>query len=430
MFEPRFAPVVQRFADRGMRDVTGAVREQLALSAIVEHLHPQSRIAIAVGSRGIANLAEVVRTTVSYFNERGHKPFIVPAMGSHGGGTAKGQIDILAKYGITEANSGCAIESSIETVSLGRTPEGLDTYFDRHAFASDGVFLINRVKWHTTFDAPIESGLMKMAAIGLGKVAGATAYHQHAVRTDLGHVIRSVGRHVLASGKIIGGLALLEDAYHQTAKLAVIPATSMEREEEQLLALTRSWMARILFDEVDILIVDEIGKQISGAGMDSKVINRHPYGAVNAWPWAPRIRRIYVRDLSPLSYGNAIGLGMADLISERLYNTINWTATKVNALAASNLNVIKTPIRAANDREALDILSKAVGKSDPALVTCVRIRNTLELINLQVSENLVAAARAHPDMDVLGPAEPATFDDEGNLKQNWIAEQELEQIGA
>jgi hypothetical protein len=300
-------------------------------------------------------------------------------------------------------------------VTLGTTPEGIETYFDRNAFESDGVFLVNRVKWHTTFDAPIESGLLKMAAIGLGKLQGATNYHRHAVRLGLGEAIRSAGRHVLASGKIIGGLAVLEDAHHDTAKVEAVTAARLEQEEEHLLALTRSWMARILFDEVDILIVEEIGKHISGVGMDSKVVNRHPWGGVNPWPWAPRILRIYVRDLSPLSYGNAVGIGMADMISERVHEKIDWKVTKVNALAASNLFAVRTPLRAQTDREALEVLSKAVGRSDASEVTCVWVRNTLELSHLVATENLLPAVRGRNDIEAIGAPCDWEFDGDGNL---------------
>ncbi len=415
VFVPRFVPITQRFPERALPDVTHAVGDALAESQLETRLPAGARIAVAVGSRGVANLAEVVRATVKYFQERGYRPFIVPAMGSHGGGTAAGQIEVLAKYGVTEAASGCPMESSIETVSLGHTPEGMECYFDQNAYRSDGVFLINRVKWHTTFEAPIESGLLKMAAIGLGKVKGATAYHQHAVRSDLGTVIRAIGRHVLASGKILGGLALLEDAHHKTAKVVVVPSERLEQEEEQLLQLVRSWAPRILFPNIDILIVDEIGKQFSGAGMDSKIVNRHPYGAPNPWPWAPRIIRIYLRSLSPLSYGNSIGLGMADLISERLYGSIDWNVTKVNAFAASNFPVVRTPMRAANDREALDILSKAVGRIDPAEVTCVRIQNTLELTHLHATENLLNGSSLPAGVEIAGAAATAEFDSDGNL---------------
>ncbi len=412
---PRLVPVVQHFPSRKLSDVYAAVREELSASQTGVVLPPGARIAIGSGSRGVSNVSTIVRATVAHFREIGMQPFVIPAMGSHGGATAQGQIDVLAHYGVTEELVGCPIVSSLDVVTLGTTADGIETYIDRKGFESDGVFLINRVKWHTTFDAPIESGLLKMAAIGLGKLQGATNYHRHAVRLGLGEAIRSAGRHVLASGKVLGGLAVLEDAHHDTAKVTAVPAARLEQEEEQLLALTRSWMARILFDEVDILMVEEMGKHISGVGMDSKVINRHPWGGVNPWPWAPRILRVYVRDLSPLSYGNAVGIGLADMISERVYEKIDWTSTKVNAMAASNLFAVKTPLRAANDMEALELLSKTVGRAESSEVTCVWIRNTLELSQIVVTENLLPAMRGRSDMEVAGPACEWEYDGAGNL---------------
>jgi hypothetical protein len=414
---PRMVPALQRFPSRALPSVARAVREELAAAQVGAHLPQGARIAVGAGSRGVANLADIVSATVRHFQESGFAPFIVPAMGSHGGGTGPGQIDVLAHYGVTESAMGCPVLSSIETVGMGNTAEGIETFLDRNAFESDGVFLINRVKWHTSFEAPIESGLMKMAAIGLGKVEGATNYHRHGVRLGLGQVVRSVGRHILASGKILGGLGVVEDAHHQTAKVAALKAADLEQAEEQLLTLARSWMARILFDEVDVLIIDEVGKHISGTGMDSKVINRHPYGQVNPWPWAPRILRIHVRDISPLSYGNAVGIGMADTISECLYRKIDWHSTKVNALAASNLSVIRTPLRVANDQEGVQTLAGAVGRSNPESVTFVRIRNTLELSNITVSENLLHACENQPceNIEATGTPSPLTFDADGNF---------------
>ncbi|MEP6536338.1 MAG: hypothetical protein ABJF23_13515 [Bryobacteraceae bacterium] len=412
---PRLLPVLQQFPSRKLADVYAAVREELSSTGTGSGLAPGSRVAIGAGSRGISNISTIVRATAAHFLELGLKPFVVPAMGSHGGATAQGQLDVLAHYGITEDTVGCPIVSSLDVVPLGTTAEGVETYIDRHAFESEGAFLVNRVKWHTTFDAPVESGLLKMASIGLGKLQGATNYHRHGVRIGLGEAIRSGGRHVLASGKILGGLALLEDAHHDTAKVVALTAGRLEQEEERLLALTRSWMARILFEEVDILIVEEIGKHISGVGMDSKVVNRHPWGGVNPWPWAPRIIRIYARELSPLSYGNAVGIGLTDMISERLFEKIDWQVTKVNAMAASNLSAVKTPLRAATDREAMEVLTKTVGRADSSNVTFVWIRNTLELSNIVVSENLLPFMQSRKDMEVTGPAAEWEFDNAGNL---------------
>jgi hypothetical protein len=286
-------------------------------------------------------------------------------------------------------------------VELGRTTGGIDVVFDRAAWEADAVFFVNRVKWHTTFEAPVESGLMKMAAIGIGKLRGAGTYHAHIVRRGFYEVILEVGRHVLATGKVLGGLAILEDAHHATAQVTALPADEIEHEEPKLLAQVKSWMPKLLFPEIDILIVDEMGKHVSGVGMDSKVINRHPYGAVNPWDWLPKILRVYVRGVK---HGNANGLGMADMISEEAYAAIDWNATRVNGLTANNLASIRTPLRARNDKEAMQILSSSVGRLDPAAVTCVRIRNTLELTNIWASENLLSrppegvepAASEHP----------------------------------
>src|SRR5581483_6374278 len=307
---------------------------QLSLASFASRLKPGSRVAIGIGSRGIANVATIARATVEYWKAEGMRPFIFPAMGSHGAATAEGQADVLAHYGIIEATMGCPVISSLEVVSLGKTPEGIQTYMDRNAYESDGVMLLGRVKWHTDFAGKIESGLFKMMAIGLGKFAGAQHYHTYAYKIGLEQVIRSIGRQVLASGKILGGLAILEDAHHNTAKLDAVPVEIMEQREEENLALVKSWMGKIPMD-LDILILDEIGKNISGAGMDTKVVNRSVHGAYNPWPDAPKIERIFVRDLSDLSYNNAVGLGMADVVTDRLVNRIDWVPTHINSLTAS-----------------------------------------------------------------------------------------------
>lgn len=409
----KLVPVRQHFPSRALADVGQSVVHELADSEFAAGLKPGMRVAVSAGSRGITNLAEITRAAVSFLRGRGCEPFIFPAMGSHGGGTAEGQRDVLAKYGVTESAMGCPIVSSLETVGLGHTPEGIEVRVDRAAWESDAVLLINRVKWHTTFDAAIESGLMKMAAIGVGKLHGAQEYHRNIVRMGFEAVIRSVALHVLATGKIAGGLAILEDAHHQTSAVRAVAAQRIEEVEAELLAEAKAGMPRLLFPEIDILIVDEIGKHISGVGMDSKVINRHPYGAVNPWSYLPRILRVYVRELSPKSYGNANGLGMADMISERLYDAVNWETTKVNALTACNLPSIRTPLRARSDAEALRILGAAVGRREISEVTCVWIRNTLELTHILATENLLAGA---PDgVKAEGTPQAWEFDGAGNL---------------
>jgi hypothetical protein len=411
---PRMLLVRQNFPDRRIGEIAGEVRRQLQMSGFAERLRPGARVAIGVGSRGIANLAAMVRSTVDYWKAAGMQPFIFPAMGSHGAATAEGQADVLAHYGIVPTAMGCPVVSSLEVVPLGATPEGIQTYMDRSAYQSDGVLLVSRVKWHTDFAGKIESGLFKMMAIGLGKFAGAQRYHTYAYKLGLEQVIRSVGREVLKSGKILGGLAILEDARHHTARLEAVPIARMEQREEELLALVKSWMGRLPAD-LDLLIIDEIGKNISGAGMDTKVVNRSVQGAYNPWPDTPRIERIFVRNLSDLSYNNAVGVGMADIVTDRLVDRIDWVPTRINSLTASTPSAIRTPVHFPTDRECLEAISTTVGKLDLADVTLGWIRNTMELATLAVTENLRPQLERNPLIEFLGPARELPFDSSGNL---------------
>src|SRR4051794_21941008 len=308
---PRLLVVRQKFVDRRIPDLAAEVRKQLSGSGFASRLKPGARVAIGVGSRGIHNIATIVRHVVGFWKDAGMQPFIFPAMGSHGAASAEGQADVLAHYGITASAVGCPVISQLEVVSLGKTADGIEAFMDKLAYDSDGVMLVGRVKWHTDFAGKIESGLFKMMAIGLGKFAGAQRYHSYAYTLGLEHVIRSVGRQVLKSGKILGGLAILEDAYHNTGKLDAVPVEEMMQREEENLALVKTWMARIPFD-LDVLVMDEIGKNISGAGMDTKVANRGVQGEYNPWPGVPKFQRIFVRNLSEKTYNSAVGLGMAD----------------------------------------------------------------------------------------------------------------------
>jgi hypothetical protein len=306
------------------------------------------------------------------------------------------------------------VRSSLDVVPLGKTPQGIQTYMDRNAYESDGVLPVGRVKWHTDFMGKIESGLFKMIAIGLGKFAGAQHYHTYAYKLGLENTIRAIGRTVLASGKILGGLAILEDANHNTAKLEAVPVEGMERREEELLALAKSWMGRIPMD-LDILVLNEIGKNVSGAGMDSKVVNRSVLGDYNPWPDTPRIERIFVRDLSDLTYNNAVGIGMADITTDRLVNRIDWVPTRVNSLTASTPSAIRTPVHLPTDRECLEAIAPTVGKFDMREVTIGWIRNTLELSQLAMSENLRPAIERNPMLEIVSDAHEIEFDSAGNL---------------
>jgi hypothetical protein len=419
---PRLILVRQKFPDRRIPDVAAEVHKQLSGSAFAARLKPGSHIAIGVGSRGIHCIATIVRNVVRFWKDQGMKPFIFPAMGSHGAASAAGQADVLGHYGITEAAMGCPVVSQLEVVSLGKTEDGIEAFMDKVAYESDGVMLVGRVKWHTDFAGKIESGLFKMMAIGLGKFAGAQRYHAYAYRLGLEHVIRSIGRQVLKSGKILGGLAILEDAYHNTGKLDAVPVEAMEQREEDNLALVKTWMGKVPMD-LDVLVMDEIGKNISGAGMDTKVANRGVMGEYNPWPDTPKFQRIFVRNLSELTYNSAVGLGMADVVTDRLVNRIDWQPTLINSLTANTPAAIRTPIHFATDRECLERIAPTVGKLDLSEVTYGWIRNTMELGRLALSENLRGAIESNPLLEVEATMD-VEFDGENNLISPFLPVEE------
>jgi hypothetical protein len=413
MLPSRLLLVRQAYPALGLGDVPGEARARLEQSGFAARLRPGARVAIGVGSRGIANIAVIVRSAVQYWLDHGMAPFIFPSMGSHGAATPQGQADVLAHFGITEHTMGCPIVSRLEVVSLGRTEDGIEAFMDAAAHQADAVMIVARVKWHTTFSGRIESGLMKMAAIGLGKFAGAQKYHAQAQRLGLEHVIRTVGRRVLQSGKMIGGLAILEDAHHNTAALDVVPADCMEQREEEHLALVKSWMPKLPCG-VDVLIVDEMGKNISGTGMDAKIVNRGPDNECNPWPGFPSVRRIFVRDLHPQSYGNALGIGMADVTTDRLARRIDWEPTRVNALSSGLPGRIRLPAHFPSDRECLQWIAGTTGRLDLADVTFGWIRNTLELDRVAISPNLREQIDGQGHVAIDGELE-VTWNDSGDL---------------
>lgn len=420
---PNFLPVKQHFPDLRLKDIRGAVHHELEAAGLAAAGgKSNAHIAIGIGSRGIANLATIVKSVVEFFLARGHRPFLFPAMGSHGGATAEGQRQVMARYGIDESIMGCPVVSQMDVVSTGITESGIATFADKAAMASDGILLINRVKWHTSFLGAVESGVTKMAAIGLGKIDGARCCHRHARSLGMEKVIRSVAQHNLATGKILGGLAILEDASHHTARIAALAAENLIAQEEELLATVKSRMGRIPVPELDVLILDEIGKDISGTGMDTKVVNRDVQGRYNPWPDTPRIQRIYLRDLSAATHGNAVGIGMADIVHDRLFDKVDPESTWVNAVTSGSLAAVRTPIHYASDRQSIETLAQTVGKADAGEVTMGWIRNSLELGQLALTENLRAQIEANPSLEILGPAFPLEFDGEGNLAGSLDAE--------
>lgn len=402
---------------------TGPGRPALADAEGEIHLRLQSlglpagqwrnrRIAVAVGSRGIASLSAVIRATCDWLKSQGASPFVFPAMGSHGGATAAGQREVLAGYGITPETMGAKIISSMETVSLGSSAHGLEVFMDRNAWESDGVLLVNRVKPHTAFSGKIESGLVKMAAVGMGKKKGAEEIHRGCRRFGYETAIRSVAEHVLAKGKVIAGLALVENEMHQLCLAEALGAQDIISSEEKVLALAKQLVARIPFNRIEILIVDEMGKNVSGSGMDTKVIGR----GVECMPGeAPEIRLIYVRDLTDESGGNALGVGLADLIHEQLFRKVDFNKTYVNVRTSLNQQMARIPMYFESDRSALTFALGALGSPHPAAQRIVRIRNTLCLDRLAISTALAAEAAELKGWRISQQTQ-AEFDREESLK--------------
>lgn len=419
---PRMLRVRQRFQTRALPDVGEAVRRELGKIALERDLRPGERVALTAGSRGIAHIALVLRETVRFLRGLGAKPFVIPAMGSHGGGTAEGQVKVLAGYGITEESVGCPIRASMEVIEVGRHAYGGPVYLDKLASQAEHVGVVARVKPHTSFAGPIESGLFKMMMIGLGKHAGALAYHRDLVRLPWEPYARSVGRTLLSTGRILFGLAVVENADDETGHVEAATAAGIEEMDERLLKLAYSWMPRLPFLDADLLIIDEIGKDVSGAGFDPNVLGRKEDSLRRSANGG--IRRIFVRDLTEKTRGNATGIGMADFTTRRLVEKMDYRATVTNCMTANRPQGAAIPVHYESDREAIEAALKSVGLEDPSSAKVQRILNTLQLGEMWISANYPLAAAgsstsdepvpAPAELEVLGPAE-FRFDADGNL---------------
>ncbi|HVR84223.1 MAG TPA: DUF362 domain-containing protein [Planctomycetota bacterium] len=409
----KMIPVRQKFPASRPLDVRASLRRDFRPA-----VNRGARIAVGAGSRGITNLAPVVREVVGILKDAGANPFIVPAMGSHGGATPEGQIQILSEYGVTEAAMGAPIRAAMETVELGTTEDGVPVRFGRAALESDGIVVINRVKPHTDFGGPLGSGIMKMIAIGFGKQAGAATYHAAASRLGMERVIRTVSKVILPKVPILAAIALLEDTYHATSRIVVLRAEEVESREEEIQAEARRLMPKLPFDEIDLLIIDRMGKNISGAGMDPNITGRGVHGytsRLSEQTSPPVLHRVYVRDLTPESHGNAIGIGMADFTTTRLVKSIDAGATGMNALTSLSINSFKIPIAFENDREAIPRMLETVPLAAGRSHKVVRIQDTLSLGTVEVSESYAAELAQRSDLEPLGPAREMGFDDAGNL---------------
>ncbi|MGA2974306.1 MAG: DUF2088 domain-containing protein [Spirochaetia bacterium] len=407
---PRLASIKRSFDPGHIEDIEGAVRA--ALEGAGAAIRPGASVAIAVGSRGIANLSAIVRETVRHLKRKGALPFIVPAMGSHGGATAEGQEAILAGYGITEEGVGAPVRSSMEVVEIPRGDLPVPVYMDRLAWQSDGIVLINRVKPHTDYHGMPESGLMKMAVIGLGKHAQALVIHAHGVN-GLKTLISPIARRIFATGKILLGLGIVENAYDQTLLIRAVLPGAIEEVERGMLEMAQEHVPVLPFRNLDVLIVDQMGKDISGVGLDPNIIGRIRVFAQEEPAW-PVIKTIVVTDLTDASHGNALGMGLADIITRRLQEKIDFRATYENLVTSTFLERGKMPMVAETDRQALEVALRTSWITLGEEPRVARIKNTLRLERMHVSRIVLEEIRGRETVEVLGDFRDS-FDDAGFL---------------
>jgi hypothetical protein len=412
--------VRQTFAGPRLDDIPAAVRAALAKLDLGKRIRPDQSVALTAGSRGIANIAVILKSAVQFLRDLGARPFLVPAMGSHGGATAEGQRHILESYGITEAFVGAPIRSSMEVVEIGRTSEGWPVYLDQNAAAADHIGVVARVKPHTSYHGPIESGWMKMMMIGLGKRAGAAWYHRVLLDRPFGPVVRSVGRVVRDKAPIAFGLAAVENGYEQTALIDAARPGDFEPVEERLLVRAREWLAGLPFREADLLVIDEIGKEVSGSGMDTNVVGRKRALRSDSLADQPDMRYIFVRGLSAHTHGNAAGIGYADFTTTRLVRGMSYRDTVINCVTAGYPQGATLPVHYDVDRQAITAALNILGLRESQDARVLRIKNTLQLEYVEVSEPCLRELKPATKFEVLGPAD-WTFDADGNLPELHVS---------
>jgi hypothetical protein len=406
--------VRQRFdVPSAIDDVPGAVREAWSALEIGERRALKGEVAVAVGSRGIDRIDEIVAAVVDQLKKAGCRPFIVPAMGSHGGGTAEGQVAVLESLGISQARSGAPIRASMDVAQLG-SAAGVPLYVDRTVLDADGIVLVNRVKPHTDFAGPLGSGLLKMLCVGLGKQVGAELYHRAAMNVDLGELIRVCGHALLDALPVHLGVAILENQEHRVCDLSILPGERIEERELQLQEQARRLLPTLPLDEIDLLIVNEMGKDISGAGMDPNVTGR-TVGAWSVQRASPSILRIFARALSPASHGNACGLGYVDVATPRLIEAIDLEATALNAVTSYAPEDARLPLTVPTERDAIAVALATVGPHTADDVRIVQIRNTSSLRQFLVSEGCLPALRGRENIDIDEERLEFGFDSRGRL---------------
>ena len=408
---PRLVPVRQSFPRPVVGDPGGELRDKLRAKGVLGKIGPGQRIAVAVGSRGVENQPLFVKTMVDEIRKNGGEPFVFPAMGSHGGATARGQKAMLEGMGITEEYIGAPIRATMEVAQIGISANGLPVFLDRYAHEADGIVLLNRVKPHVAFRGPFESGIMKMMAIGIGKQRGAETCHNlgfGAMHTN----ILAIGRTLLSATNILWAAAVLENAYHETCRIEILEATEIENLEPGLQEEAKKLSPRLHFDQLDVLILDEIGKDLSGTGFDTNVVGRYhtPYAS-----GGPDITRMAVLDLTEKSHGNANGVGILDFTTRRLFEKMDAEQTYPNSLTSTIPMSVKLPMVLKNDREAIQAAIRTCNIADKERVRLARIRNTLALETIWVSEALIDEVQTHANLEIRGEPADLVFSQDGNL---------------
>lgn len=412
---PRIFRVRQHFQGPKIDDVAGEVKRQLERLPLASRVKPGQTVALTAGSRGVANIAVILKAAVEHLKSLGLKPFLVPAMGSHGGGTVEGQVEILHGYGITEEFCGCPIRASMETVVVCQTKEGFPVHFDKHAFGADHVVVVGRVKPHTNFVGDIESGLMKMMLIGLGKHAGALVYHRAIMDYSFPQIVRSVAAEVMTKCRVLAGLATVENEREETAQLAAVLPEELEAREKELLVLAKKWIPRLPFDRCHVLLLDQIGKNISGSGMDTNVVGRKFNDHKALEDEFPKIKNIIVRALTPETHGNATGIGMAEFCRTRAVQQTDVCKTRINCMTGGHVPAAMFPLDYETDREILDAALTQIGLTEPPNAKLLWIHNTLDVVELECGEAYLPQAREMSNLEILTEPRPLPLDADGNL---------------
>lgn len=420
---PNMTIARQRFTTSPLPDPVGSVRDEIQRLNLGSRIRPGDTIAVTAGSRGIANIPVILKTVVEEMRRLGAKPFILPAMGSHGGATPEGQVKVLSGYGITADTVGAPICASMEVIELGRTDQGVPVYFSRPAAEADHVAVVNRVKPHTDFKGPVESGLMKIMTVGLGKQKGAETYHNAVLHYGYYDALIALARKILQTAPITFGLGIVEDHLDQTHLVRAAGKQELEALDRELQALSKSLLPRIPFKALDLLIVDEMGKDISGTCMDQNVIARTVI-RVGVTPREPAIRRIFVRDLTDKSQGMATGIGNADFTTRRLVEKIDRHATYMNCMSACEPEMAAVPPYYDTDREAIETALRTIGLVPPERARIVHIKNTLHLGELRISESLLDEARGIAGLELDHTPTPILFDSSGNMISSWKCQPE------